>query len=160
MSSGIFSLTLATALGSGLVGGMFFAFSTFVMPALGALPASQGIAAMQSINVKVINAWFMTAFLGTAGTSVAAVVVATVNWGSAYAPYLLAGAVLYLVGVIGVTMLANVPRNDALAAAEPTASRSADQWRRYLIEWTNWNTVRTIAPLVAAALEIGALHVA
>jgi len=159
MSSEVFSLTLATALGCGLVGGIFFAFSTFVMPALRALPASQGIAAMQSINIKVINAWFMTAFMGTAGLSIAAVVVAIVDWGTAYAPYLLSGGLLYLVGVIGVTMLANVPRNDALAAVEPTAPRSADQWRRYVAEWTAWNHVRTLTPLVAAALEIGATHV-
>lgn len=157
MSSGIFALTLATALGCGIAGGIFFAFSTFVMPALAALPAGQGIAAMQRINVKVINAWFMTAFLGTAGLSVAGIVVAVANWGAAYPPYLLAGAVLYLVGVIGVTMLAHEPRNHALAVAEPTATA---QWRRYVTEWTSWNHVRTITPLIAAALEIGALHVA
>lgn len=46
--------------------GVFFAFSTFVMKALGARPLAQGIAAMQSINVAVINRWFMAAFFGTA----------------------------------------------------------------------------------------------
>jgi uncharacterized membrane protein len=62
----LFGLTLFAALGCGLVAGVFFAFSTFVMKALARLPAPQGIAAMQSINVIVINPWFMTAFLGTA----------------------------------------------------------------------------------------------
>jgi uncharacterized membrane protein len=48
-------LTLAASLGSGLAAGFFFAFSFCVMQALGKIPASQGIAAMQSINVVVIK---------------------------------------------------------------------------------------------------------
>jgi uncharacterized membrane protein len=46
----LFVLTLFAALGCGLVAGVFFAFSTFVMKALARLPAEQGIAAMQAIN--------------------------------------------------------------------------------------------------------------
>ena len=61
----LFALTLVSALGCGLVAGVLFAFSSFVMNALARLPAAQGIAAMQSINVVVINPLFITAFLGT-----------------------------------------------------------------------------------------------
>ena len=57
---------LAGAIGTALIAGAFFAFSSFVMGALGKLPPAQGIAAMQSINVVVINPWFMSAFIGTA----------------------------------------------------------------------------------------------
>jgi len=46
----IFILTLVSALGCGLIAGVFFAFSAFVMKALARLPPAQGIAAMQSIN--------------------------------------------------------------------------------------------------------------
>ncbi len=63
MSDGLLRiLTLISALGCGLVAGVFFAFSTFVMKALDRLPPAQGMTAMQSINVVVINPWFMTAF--------------------------------------------------------------------------------------------------
>jgi hypothetical protein len=62
----LFALTLIAALGAGLVAGMFFAFSAFIMGALGRLPAEGGIAAMQSINVAVLNPVFFTAFFGTA----------------------------------------------------------------------------------------------
>ena len=58
-------LTLIWAVGAGLVASIFFAFSTFVMKALNRLPPAQGIAAMQFINVTVINPLFMTAFFGT-----------------------------------------------------------------------------------------------
>jgi len=61
----LFALTLLGALGAGLVAGIFFAFSAFVMTALGRLPAPKGIAAMQSINVAVLNPAFFSVFFGT-----------------------------------------------------------------------------------------------
>ena len=71
----LLALTLFGALGSGLVAGNFYAFSTFVMKALARLPSAQGIAAMQSINITVINPWFLgVAFFGTAAASVLVVV--------------------------------------------------------------------------------------
>jgi uncharacterized membrane protein len=54
-------VTVLSALGCGLIAGAFFAFSTFVMKTLGNLPPTQGIAARQSINVVVINPWFLMA---------------------------------------------------------------------------------------------------
>jgi uncharacterized membrane protein len=65
LDQAIFLLTFTGAIGSALVAGIFFAFSTFVMQALGRIPAEQGITAMQSINITVINPLFMLAFLGT-----------------------------------------------------------------------------------------------
>ncbi len=58
-------LTLTALLGSGLVAGIFFAFSNFIMRALGQLPENKGMAAMNAINVTVINPWFFLAFFGT-----------------------------------------------------------------------------------------------
>ncbi|MGH2991440.1 MAG: DUF1772 domain-containing protein [Solirubrobacterales bacterium] len=160
MATVTFVLALLLALGSGLAAGVFFAFSTFVMPALGRVPASQGIAAMQSINVKAINPWFMGALFGTAAVALAVFVAALVDLGEDYSPYLLAGAALYLVGVIAVTIAFNVPRNNALARLDPDSPESAGYWARYLDEWTRWNHVRTVAPLVAAGLVTAALYVA
>ncbi len=65
----LFALKLFSALGCGLMAGVFFAFSTFVMNALARLQPTQGIAAMQSINITVINPLFMAAFLGTAAAA-------------------------------------------------------------------------------------------
>jgi len=159
MPDATFVLTFISALGSGLAAGVLFAFSTFVMPALGRLPPSQGIAAMQHINVKAINPWFMTLLFGTAATSLAAIVAGLVDLGESYAPYLVGGGALYLLGTIGVTMAFNVPRNNALAQLDPSDDGSAGYWARYLAEWTRWNHVRTVAPTVAAGLEIAALYV-
>ena len=86
MDDTLFALTLVAALGSGLVAGAFFAFSTFVMGALARLPAPQGIAAMQSINIVVINPWFMTAMFGTGLAAVALAVAAAIEWNEPAAP--------------------------------------------------------------------------
>ena len=140
----LFALTITAALGCALAGGIFFAFSNFVMKALFRIPAPSGIAAMQAINVTVLNPLFLALFLGTAAACVVLV------FFSIQAPLRLSGAALYLVGTFGVTIVFNVPRNNALARLDPASSVSA--WRRYVQEWTWWNHVRTLAAVAAAAL--------
>jgi len=148
----LFALTLITALGCGLIAGGFFAFSTFVMTALSRLPPAHGIAAMQSINIVVINPWFMGALFGTALTGIAVAVLSVLEWEEPESIYQLAGSAFYIIGTIVVTIAFNVPRNDALAAVDPDSNEGAGLWRRYLTEWTAWNHVRTVAALAAAAL--------
>jgi len=50
-----------------------------------------------------------------------------------------------------VTMTCNVPRNDALARINASDAESVDAWRKYVVEWTRWNHVRTITALAASA---------
>ena len=147
----LFPLTLIAALGCGLVAGIFFAFSTFVMKALARLPAAQGIAAMQSINVAVINPWFLTPYFGMAVLSVLLIIAAVLRWHEPGAAYVVAGGLLYFLGTFLVTMLFNVPRNNTLAAVAATSTEGAALWADYLIAWTKWNHVRTIAALAGAA---------
>jgi uncharacterized membrane protein len=154
----LFTLTLAAALGCGLIASVFFAFSAFVMGALARLPAAQAIAAMQSINVGVINPAFLGVFFGTAVLCIVLIVAALITWGETGAIYVLVGSVLYLVGTIVVTMACNVPRNNALAAVAPDSVDGASLWIRYVAEWTAWNHVRTAATLLAAASFIMALR--
>lgn len=134
MSDGLLRvLMLISALGCGLVGGMFFAFSAFVMKALPRLPPVQGIVAMQSINVTVINPLFMTAFFGTAAACAVLTISSLLSWSRPSGPFLLIGSLLYLLGTILVTIVFNVPRNEALAAVDPASanwSRCAEMGRR------------------------------
>jgi uncharacterized membrane protein len=127
----LMALTLLSALGSGLIAGVFFAFSSFVMSGLGRLPAPHGVAAMQSINVAVINPLFLGVFLGTAAACALLVVAALFKWQEPGAMLLLAGALLYFIGTFLVTMVFNVPLNDALAAAAPDSADGASLWARY-----------------------------
>ena len=147
----LFVLTLASALGCGLVAGVFFAFSSFVMKGLARLPPAHGIAAMQSINVTAVTPPFMAALFGTALACVALAVVALVRWDESDAVFQLVGSLVYLVGCVGVTIAFNVPRNDALAAVDADGAAGAARWASYVPAWTAWNTVRTAASLAAAA---------
>ena len=147
----LFALTLVAALGCGLIAGVFFAFSTFVMKALARLPPGAGIAAMQSINIVVLNPSFLGTFLGTAAACILAMISSLLRWHEPEALYLFAGSALYLVGTLLVTIVFNVPRNDALASVAPSDPASANMWTGYVARWTAWNHVRTAAALAAAA---------
>ena len=92
-------LIVCTAIACAAMGGVFFAFSSFVMQALKRLPPQA-----------------------------------------------------YLIGTIAVTMVFNVPLNNALAAASPASSDAVWLWTKYARTWTAWNHVRTISGLVAASL--------
>ncbi len=139
-------------LGSALVGGIFFAFSSFVMKALARLPSEEGIAAMQSINVVVLNPSFLGAYIGTAAVSLGLGGLALAGWGRPFAAFFLSGALFYLVGTCLVTALGNIPLNDQLAAVSATDPAARDIWERYVSRWTTWNHVRTGAAMVAALL--------
>ncbi len=146
-----FALKLFSALGCGLVAGVFFAFSTFVMSALARLQPAHGIAAMQSINITAINPLFMTALFGTAGACIVLAISSLSKWHQPGAAYLLLGSLLYLVGTVLVTIVFNVPLNEALAKVEPDSTSGVNLWASYLDKWTFWNHVRALAALVAAA---------
>ncbi len=147
---------VAGAVGCGVAGGVFFAFSSFVMDALRRLPDAEGIAAMQSVNRQAVTPVFMAALFGTAALCVVLAVWALRNRDAPPSGWVLAGAVLYLVGAIGVTAVRNVPLNDALAALDPAAPASAGRWHAYVRDWTRWNHVRTAASAGAAlAMAMG-----
>lgn len=130
--------------------GLFFAFSTFVMQALSRLPAAQGAAAMQQINLAVTTAVFGLAFFGTALVCVAIVVLALPQaFASAPAKLFIVGAVLYLLGVMAVTVAFNVPLNNALAGLG--AQEAATYWPEYVGNWLRWNHVRTVLATAAVA---------
>jgi uncharacterized membrane protein len=152
MSGFVEIATLVTAIGCGLVAGVWFTFSAFVMPALDRLAAADGIAAMQSINRLAVTPPLMIAMFGTALACLGLAVWAVASLGESEAPLVLAAAALYLVGTIVVTIAANVPRNDALEQLDPHGGAATDGWARYVREWTAWNHVRLLTSLAAAAL--------
>lgn len=133
------ALILITALGCGLMAGVFFAFSNFVMQALRELPHPYGVRAMQAINRHVLNSGFMLVFMGTA---LLCLILLGVAWWQtiAGAAYVVGGALLYLLGVFGITAAGNVPLNERLAKNEAEAF-----WREYLQRWMMWNHLRTLA---------------
>jgi uncharacterized membrane protein len=158
MDGFLFGLTLVAVVGAGLVGGVFFAFSNFVMKALGRLRPSEGAAAMQSINITVITPTFMTALFGMGLVSLVLIVWGLVDLDEPYAGWLIAGGVIYVIGEIATTGGYHVPRNNALARVDPESEEGTRVWKTYLVEWTRMNHVRTAAGLASAALFAVALQ--
>lgn len=153
MSNGVLgALTLVAALGSGIVGGVFFGFSALVMKSLARLRPAQGIVAMQSINVMAIRPPLMVPFFGTALACLGLAVSSLSRWQEAWTMLRLVGSGLYVIGTIVTTMVRNVPLNTTLATVDPDSESGAAQWATYVPRWTAWNSVRTIAAIAAAAM--------
>jgi uncharacterized membrane protein len=145
----LYYLTFVAALGSGLLAGIFFAFSTFVITSLSRLPAEQGIYAMQSINAVIVRSPFIVVFIGTTVLCLILGIVSCVRFGTAGAGYALTGSLFIIIGTFLVTAIFNVPLNNELASVTQGSSDAAKVWGRYIAGWMPWNHVRTIASIAA-----------
>lgn len=154
------SLLWFSAIGCGLIAGLYFAFSTFIMTAFGRIDQVHGIAAMNSINATILQSLFMPVFFGTTLASLVLAVIGVFRWGEPGALAMVAGGLIYVIGMFVFTIVFNVPLNDALAAVDPASPSATSVWTRYLTDWTFWNHVRTVASTVASALFIAAIAAA
>lgn len=143
------SVLLAT-LFTGVVAGLFFAFSCSVMPALGRTRDEVLVEVMQRINVAILNFWFFLFFVGALLATASSVVLHTVLGGGEAYPQVIVGFVLYL-AVVVVTRVFNIRLNDELARAEDlTDTHDVGGVRlRFEAPWARWNNVRTILSLAA-----------
>lgn len=155
----ILLLILAT-LGSGLMAGLFCAFSSFIMKALSSISPPQGIAAMQAINLVIVRPGFLMVFFGTGVTSVAALIAGWQDFSTSALIWGTIGSAVYIVGSIGVTVAFNVPLNNKLAVAKPDSEEGARMWNTYLFRWTRWNHIRSLATLASTILLIVTVYCA
>ena len=153
----LFVLVCLATLGSAVVGGIFYGFSSFVMMALGRIEPMQAVAVMNSMNLTVINASFMGAFVGTALLCVPLAAGSCAWWGEPSGKLVLIAALSYIAGAFGLTMVLHQPMNLKLADLPP--AQAASYWPQYLQTWTQWNHVRTAASLLSAAAFVAALRV-
>jgi len=153
----IFVVTILAALGAGLLAGNFFAFSVYLMKALGRLSAERGIVAMQAITTAIKSPVFLMVFFGTAALCAVLSGAAILSWPKPGSGYLLAGSLLFLSVTFPVTMMRNVPLNNQLIAATPDTKDGREVWKRFQASWGMWNHVRTITALLACACFILAL---
>jgi len=145
-----------SVIGCGVIGGVYFAFSTFIMKALGSAGGGAGLPAMQAINQTILTSPFMPLFFGTTLLSLALGIIAVVHWNTGPSSIVLLSSVIYFAGMFIVTVVFNVPLNDGLAVQSMVTGN--DTWRVYQSEWTFWNHVRTGASLVASGLYLHALR--
>ncbi|NIJ43420.1 putative membrane protein [Parvibaculum indicum] len=150
MSFIVFSALVLAAIGSGIIGGIYFAFSTFIMQAFTEIPREHGMGAMQSINRVIVRSLFLPAFFGSAILSLFLIAAWWFGWGDLRSGYALAGALLYFVTSFVSTVVFNVPLNNELERTDAASPEAEAVWARYLQRWTKWNHLRTVTSLLAA----------
>lgn len=153
MSTAFLLLIQFAILAYAFVGGVFLAFSDFIMRALAIASDHAGVEAMQVMNREVFHWVFMTLFLGMAVVSLVVAGYGAIALSGPSGTLILLAGLVYLVGCFGVTVFFNVPMNEALAGMEVSSDITRDYWLQvYVPRWTFWNSVRTIACAVSAAL--------
>ena len=153
MTTPFFLLIQFSILAYALVAGVFLAFSDFIMRALANTSGVGGEEAMQIINKEVFRWIFMTLFLGMAAVSILIAVLAWINVGGTAGLLIVLAALVYLIGCFGVTVIFNVPMNEALAGMDLSSDTTHAYWiETYVPRWTFWNGVRTGAATLSAAI--------
>lgn len=152
------ALALLEAVLLGLMAGFFYAFSICVMDALARRPPAQAMAAMQAINAVVLNPRFLPVFVGAAPLSLLSAALAFASGPLRPALWLSAASLLYCLGTFAVTVIFNVPMNEALARADADGADAPAAWARYLQRWTRWNHVRSATALASLACALMALR--
>jgi uncharacterized membrane protein len=142
-------ILLCTALTTALIAGLFYAYSCSVNPGLGQLPAEEFIPAMQSINKAIQNPLFFLSFIGTA------ILLPVCTYVHYHTPLslkfylLLAAAILYLAGVMGVTIFGNIPLNDALDKFNMANADAAEILRQKMTFTKQWNRLHAIRTVIS-----------
>jgi uncharacterized membrane protein len=148
---------LAAAFTTALIAGLFYSYSCSVNWGLGRLTDADYLAAMQSINREILNPLFFMSFMGTLILLPLSAWLQYSNPASIRFYLLLAATLVYAVGTFGVTIMGNVPLNNALDAFNmQAASPEALHQQRALFEkpWNTLHTIRTIANAVALILVL------
>lgn len=149
----LLSLFIAS-LSAGLMAGVYFAFSIFIMRALDQLGAVQAANAMNAINEVILHSWFVTLFFGSTGLYAMLAGVAVFDTDLAGRWWLFAAGLVYVVGMFLCTAVFNVPLNNRLAAAGDDNSIKCEAWKHYFVYWARWNHLRAVCSLVTVAISI------
>lgn len=158
MSPTLFLFLQAATLGYAIIGGVFIAFSDFIMRSLARTSGTGGVEVMQVINREVFCWVFMALFLGLAPISLGIAAYGLLVVGGSTGILLAAAGLTYFIGCFGVTIAFNVPLNERLAKMELTDVSTNTFWQHtYVPVWTRWNSVRGSACVLSATLMLMAI---
>jgi uncharacterized membrane protein len=146
------AVTLAGAtLATGLVAGVFYAYSVSVNLGLAAQPDESYVATMQAINERIQNPIFFASFFGAVLALLAALAVHYPRPRPVRFWLVALACVLYIGGGFMITAFVNVPMNEQLAAVDPGAPPGVLSEARdaYEVPWDFWNGVRAALSTLA-----------
>lgn len=147
-------LSTASILLCGAIFGFFYAWVCSTMWGLDQADPRVAIAAMQAMNASVRNITFFPAFFLTPVALALTALALFLSRQRQAACWFMAAAVIYAAFGLALTMLVNVPMNEALAKVSPVPSdidAARDIWAGYSGRWQVWNQVRTVASGLALA---------
>ena len=155
MSSTLITVILwFAAVGAGLMAGVYFAFSAFIMRSFDSLNAENAVDSMNAVNDIILRSWFMPFFFGTSLLYLVLALQICFHWNNPNALLLLINGLIYFVGMFLCTIFFNVPLNKRLAMAKENNSDLDQVWSNYYKYWTRWNHLRTVSSLIACMLSI------
>ena len=142
-----------TVLLNALSTGFFFAWSVSVILGTKKVGDVTYLESMQSINREILNPAFFTVFFGSL---IALIITAYLQFNNKPVFWLvLASAIIYLIGVFGVTAFGNVPLNNELEALNITKLSAIvlKNFRTYYEStWNHYHNIRTISSMVSFIL--------
>lgn len=139
----------------GLMSGIYWAFTTAVMPGLRDRDDRSFIVTMQSINRRILNPWFLTIFMGSLLLPIATAIALFLDDDNDARWWGIAGAIAAAVP-FAITIGGNVPLNNSLDAATQNDDQAATR-RAFEGPWTRLNLWRTITATAALAVLIRTL---
>lgn len=142
------------AISAGLMAGVYFAFSGFIMQSFDQLGARLATDAMNAINKVILRSWFMPLFFGSTLMFAVLSVISLLNVELAGRWLLFAAGLIYVAGMFFCTLFFNVPLNNRLEKVRHDDNAKSDTWTLYLKHWTRWNHVRCVCSLVALILSV------
>ena len=142
---------------TGLMAGIFFTWSNTVKPGIGKLVDIEYLRALQSMNRVILNNVFRIVFFG-AIISLALIPVFYFNLYPKNIFWLFTlSFIIYLVGVLGVTALGNIPLNEILDKTNLesiTLEEIKDLRESIEVKWNNFNLIRSISSLITFTLLV------
>ncbi len=146
-------LTVAS-ISAGLMAGVYFAFSAFIMRSLDRLGPVKAADAMNSINEVILHSWFMLLFFGSTLLYLFMAVIAAISAELTARWVLISSGLIYVIGMFCCTAMLNVPLNNRLAQVKNGDKEKIETWALYFEQWTRWNHLRGTCSLVAMILSM------
>ena len=140
-------ILLLSIFSSGLIAGLFYSWSISVTPGLTKISDKSYLEAFQSMNRAILNPAFFVTFMGL-------VILLPFLSYTYYEPsistqfwLIFSATILYMAGVMAITIFGNVPMNNTLEVLQ-IATMSPEQMASFRLEfesrWNNLNMIRTI----------------
>ncbi len=142
---------------TGLMAGIYLAFSAVIMKSLNELPALHAAQAMNKINDVIVNTIFLPIFFGSTLWYAGLIVWSLADWQEGASGLIILAALIYIVGKFFVTAFGNVPMNNRLKASESNEALLKDYWKKYQHSWTRLNHIRTLSCIASCAFLTASL---